>query len=141
MIADSELESDAIEGDYPAATGAVASDDVRSGVETVDGDPIGETAFPVGGDVPGRRLASTASNPGGGSPPGAADEAAGPGWVIVLSTPLDDVEANVALIRRQTLIAGGIALVAALIAAFLVAGYHTRRLRRLEAGGRAGRAG
>ena len=69
VIADSELESDAIEGDYPAATGAVASNDVRSGVETVDGDPVGETAFPVSGDVPGRRLASTASNPGGGSPP------------------------------------------------------------------------
>ena len=132
VIADSELESDAIEGDYPAATGAVASNDVRSGVETVDGDPVGETAFPVSGDVPGRRLASTASNPGGGSPPGGTDEAAGPGWVIVLSTPLDDVEANVALIRRQTLIAGGIALVASLIAAFIVAGYHTRRLRRLE---------
>ena len=53
MIADSELESDAIDGDYPAATGAAASGDVRSGVETVDGGPIGETAFPVEGDVPG----------------------------------------------------------------------------------------
>jgi signal transduction histidine kinase len=131
VIADSELESDAIEGDYPAATGAVASGDVRSGVETVDGDPVGETAFPVSGDVPGRKPASDPSNPGGGSAAGAAADA-GPGWVIVLSTPLDDVEANVALIRRQTLIAGGIALVASLIAAFVVAGYHTRRLRRLE---------
>ena len=34
------------------------------------------------------------------------------GWVIVLSTPLEDVEDNVALIRRQTLIAGAIALAA-----------------------------
>ena len=117
VIADSELESDAIEGDYPAATGAAASGDVRSGVETVEGSTVGETAFPVDGDLPG-----------GGQ--GRAE--AGPGWVIVLSTPLDDVEANVALIRRQTLIAGGIALAASLLAAFLVAGYHTRRLRRLE---------
>ncbi len=122
VIADSELESDAIEGNYPAATGAAASGDVRSGVETVNGSPVGETAFPVAGDVPG------------GKGPAAEDPAAtaGPGWVIVLSTPLDDVEANVALIRRQTLIAGGIALAASLLAAFVVAGYHTRRLRRLE---------
>ncbi len=124
VIADSELESDAIEGDYPAATGAATSGDVRSGVETVDGGPVGETAFPVEGQVPGGE--------GQGGSGTAADAAAGPGWVIVLSTPLDDVEANVALIRRQTLIAGGIALAAALLAAFVVAGYHTRRLRRLE---------
>jgi len=52
--------------------------------------------------------------------------------VIVLSTPLDDVEANVALIRRQTLIAGGIALAASLLAAFIAAGYHARRICRLE---------
>ena len=52
--------------------------------------------------------------------------------MIVLSTPLDDVEANVALIRRQTLIAGGIALAASLLAAFIAAGYHARRISRLE---------
>ena len=52
--------------------------------------------------------------------------------MIVLSTPLDDVSDNVALIKRQTLIAGAIALTAALIAAYLAAGYHARRLRRLE---------
>jgi signal transduction histidine kinase len=122
VIADSELESDAIDGDYPAAAGAASSGDVRSGVETVDGSPIGETAFPVEGEAPG----------GANGAGAASDAAAGPGWVIVLSTPLDDVEANVVLIRRQTLIAGGIALAASLLAAFVVAGYHTRRLRRLE---------
>jgi signal transduction histidine kinase len=120
VIADSELEAEEIEGDYSAATGAVSSGDVRSGVETVEGNRIGETVFPVEGDVPGR------------ADSGQGASAAGPGWVIVLSTPLDDVEANVALVRRQTLIAGGIALVAALLAAFVVAGYHARRLRRLE---------
>lgn len=136
VIADSELESDAIDGDYPAATGAAASGDVRSGVETVDGDPIGETAFPVEGDVPGGKGGGAGKGAGGSNAGNAGDAAAqataGPGWVIVLSTPLDDVEANVALIRRQTLIAGGIALAAALLAAFVVAGYHARRLRRLE---------
>ena len=65
-------------------------------------------------------------------PEGARPRSGGAEWVIVLSTPLDDVADNVALIRRQTLIAGGIALTAALIAACLAAGYHARRLRRLE---------
>jgi two-component system OmpR family sensor kinase len=118
VIADSELESDALDPEYPAATGAASANDVRSAIETVGDSRIGEAAFPVSGDAPG---------PGGGDVgPGT------PGWVIVLSTPLDEVEANVALVRRQTLIAGGIALAAALIAAFIVAGYHARRICRLE---------
>ena len=110
VIADSELESDAIDAAYPAAVGAALSGSARSGIETVRGRRIGETAIPV---------------PEGTSGPG-------PGWVIVLSTPLDDVAANVSLIRRQTLIAGAIALLAALIAAYLAASYHAGRLRRLE---------
>ncbi|HET6831424.1 MAG TPA: HAMP domain-containing sensor histidine kinase [Solirubrobacterales bacterium] len=121
VIADSELESEALDPDYPAASGAAAANEVRSATETVGGSRIGEAAFPVGGAIPGGE--------GGG---GAAASAA-PGWVIVLSTPLDDVEANVALIRDRTLTAGGIALVLSLIAAYIAAGYHARRLRRLEA--------
>jgi signal transduction histidine kinase len=50
----------------------------------------------------------------------------------VLSSPLDDVEDNVALIRRQILIAGGIALAAASLAGFWAAGAVSRRLRRLR---------
>jgi len=117
VIADSELETDALDPEYPAASGAAAADAVHSGVETVGGSRIGETAFPVAGDAPGSR---------GVAGPGS------PGWVIVLSTPLDEVAANVATIRRQTLIAGGIALAASLLAAFIAAGYHARRICRLE---------
>ena len=112
VIADSELESEALEASYPAAAGAAVSGEPRSGVETVRGRRTGETAFPV--------------------PEGETTAEGGPGWVIVLSTPLDDVSDNVDLIRRQTLIAGGIALLFALIAAYLAASYHARRLRRLE---------
>ena len=112
VIADSELESDALDAAYPAAEAAVSSNSVRSGIETVRGRRIGETAFPIAGGLE--------------PDPDAA------GWIIVLSTPLDDVEDNVALIRRQTLIAGAIALVAALLASYLAAGYHARRLSRLE---------
>ncbi|MCL4288476.1 MAG: HAMP domain-containing histidine kinase, partial [Thermoleophilia bacterium] len=123
VIADSELESEALDPEYPAATGAAATNDVHSEIETVGGKRIGEAAFPVGGALPGR------DRPGGD---GAAAGDEGPGWVIVLSAPLDDVEANVALVRRQTLIAGGIALALSLLAAYIAAGYHARRLRRLE---------
>lgn len=123
VIADSDLESEALDPEYPAAAGAAAANDVRSEVETVGGSRIGEAAFPVGGAVPGRdRAGAGRARAGGGEP----------GWVIVLSAPLDDVEANVALVRRRTLIAGGIALALSLLAAYVAAGYHARRLRRLE---------
>lgn len=111
VITDSELESEAIDHAFPAATGAAISGAVRSGIETVRGRRIGETAFPI-------QVGSGAESP--------------PEWIVVLSVPLDDVGDNVALIRRQTLIAGAIALVAALLLASVAAGAHARRLRRLE---------
>jgi signal transduction histidine kinase len=52
--------------------------------------------------------------------------------VVVLSTPLADVDDTVALIRRQILIAGAIALLAALAAGWLAARAHAKRLGRLE---------
>ena len=58
VIADSELESEALDPEYPAASGAAASDDVRSGIETVGGSRIGETAFPVPVDARGRAAAA-----------------------------------------------------------------------------------
>lgn len=108
VIADSELESEALDAAYPAAVDAAAAAEPRSGVESVRGRRIAESAFPV---------------PEGEGPPE---------WVIVLSTPLDDVADNVALIRRQTLIAGAIALLAALVAAYVAASLHARRLQELE---------
>src|SRR3954451_2955700 len=55
-----------------------------------------------------------------------------PTWVVVFSEPLDEVESNVALIKRQILIAGGIALLLALVAGYLAARALSRRLGRLE---------
>jgi len=107
VISDSELEVDSLAPEYRPAVGAVASGEVRSGVETVRGRPIGQTAVPISLD-------------------------AQPVWVAVLSTPLEDVEDNVGLIRRQILISGGIALLAALLAGWLAARAHSERLRRLE---------
>jgi len=107
VVADSERERTAVVPDYPAATSATAGRRTASAVEGVGGARLGQTAVPL---------------PEGGQPR----------WVAVFSTGLGDVDDNVALIRRQILIAGGIALVAALGAGYLVAGAHARRLRRLE---------
>jgi two-component system OmpR family sensor kinase len=108
VVGDSELEQSATLGGYPAAATAVASP--------------GRTASAVD-RVAGREVAETAV---------ALSDRSGPKWVVVLSTDLADVDDSVALIRRQIVIAGLIALLAALAAGWLVAGIHARRLRRLE---------
>ncbi len=107
VIADSELERTAVLPSYPAAVTAVAGGSSASAVESVAGERLGETAI---------ELAVAGS----------------PQWVVVLSVPLEDVDDNVALIRRQILIAGLIALLFALGAGWLVARAHSARLRRLE---------
>jgi signal transduction histidine kinase len=107
VIADSELERTAVLPTYPAAVSAVAGGSSASAVESVAGERLGETAI---------ELAVAGS----------------PQWVVVLSVSLEDVDDNVALIRRQILIAGLIALLFALGAGWLVARAHSARLRRLE---------
>ncbi|HLM31883.1 MAG TPA: HAMP domain-containing sensor histidine kinase [Solirubrobacterales bacterium] len=107
VVADSELERTAVLADYPAAAGAALIGPTASAIESVDGERLGETAVALPRE--GR-----------------------PRWVAVFSTDLGDVQDNVALIRRQILIAGAIALLAALCAGWLVARAHARRLRRLE---------
>jgi signal transduction histidine kinase len=108
VVGDSELERTAVVPEYPAAEAAAdAPRQAASAVEQIGSERIGESAVALasGGD---------------------------PVWVAVFSTDLADVDDNVALIRRQILIAGLIALLAALAAGWLVARAHARRLRRLE---------
>jgi signal transduction histidine kinase len=52
--------------------------------------------------------------------------------VAVFADTLDEVEGNVALIRRQILLSGGIALAVALLAGYLVARALSQRVGRLE---------
>jgi two-component system OmpR family sensor kinase len=61
--------------------------------------------------------------------------------VAVYADALADVEANVALIRRQILISGGAALVIALLAGYLVARALSLRVKRLEQAARKVAAG
>jgi signal transduction histidine kinase len=107
VIADSQGESTAIQGDYHSADAAAAEGRVTSGVETVAGNRVGTSSVPI-------------------------DAAGQTEWVAVLSSPLAEVDDNVALIRRQILIAGAIALVGASLAGFWAAGAASRRLRRLR---------
>ena len=107
VVADSELERTALAPGYPAAAAALINSSPASAVEGVGDERLGQTAVPLLDDGQ-------------------------PTWIAVFSAGLADVDDNVALIRRQILIAGAIALLAALGAGYLVAGAHARRLRRLE---------
>jgi two-component system, OmpR family, sensor kinase len=108
VLGDSALGRNAIPPDSPAAVAAVESARVGSDVEFLDGERTGEAAVPL--------LAGGKAR-----------------WVAVLSASLEDVDAEVALIRRRLLIAAAIALAGALAAGWVAARAHTRRLRRLEA--------
>jgi two-component system, OmpR family, sensor kinase len=107
VIADSEAEPTAILPSYDPAVRALATDRPANGVEHVAGQRVGESAVPI-------------------------TDGGAPQWVSVLSSPLDEVRDNVALIKRQILIAGGIALAMALLAGFYAARALSRRLGRLR---------
>ena len=107
VVDDSQLDSTAILPRYGAAIAAVAEGETRVGVERVAGVRTGEVAIPISHRGQTR-------------------------WVAVFSSSLAEVEDNVVLIRRQILIAGGIALAAALLAGFFAARATSQRLRRLE---------
>jgi two-component system OmpR family sensor kinase len=92
---------------FPVALAAAASGKVATGSEAGDTGRVAEAGVPIRykGNV---------------------------GTVVVFSDPLTDVEQNVALIRRRILTAGGIALLAALVAGYVVATMLSRRVKRLE---------
>ena len=108
VVGDSQDDRAATAASYPGAASAASSGQQTSAVERVDGSRIGETAIP--GVVNGETR-----------------------WVTVLSVDLSDVEETVSVVRRQILIAGGIAILMALAAGWFAARAHSRRLRRLEA--------
>jgi signal transduction histidine kinase len=107
VVADSQGEPSATQGSYLTAEVASEEDRVSTGVETVAGERVGASAIPVASE-------------------------AGTSWVAVLSSSLDDVDDNVALIRRQILIAGAIALAGAALAGWWAAAAVSRRLQRLR---------
>jgi two-component system, OmpR family, sensor kinase len=105
VVSDSQPEREPFGSGFEVASRAIAGG-TAAGVEALAGERAVEVAVPL--------------------------PASDPVWVAVFSSPLEEVEDNVALIRRQILIAGAIALVLALIAGFYAARAISRRLGRLE---------
>lgn len=111
---DSNLQTDIGDLEFPAAQQAIASGRPATTTEAAADGRIVEAALPLffrDGENEGRRVL---------------------GSVLVYSTALGDVEANVALVRERILVAGLLALAAAVLAGFLVAQSLGRRVGRLE---------
>jgi signal transduction histidine kinase len=106
-ISDSTAEIKLEQLNFQSALDAARSGRVTTGSEATRGGRLGEAARPLFFNGKAAR-------------------------VVVYSTPLNDVESNVSLIRRQVAIAGGLALVFSVLAGFVVARALSRRIKRLE---------
>ncbi len=107
LIADSTARPDAGGASFPVAFEAAGIERPISGTESTGMGRLAEAARPL---LFGGRVAR----------------------VVVFSSPLGDVQSNVALIRRQIAIAGGIALFFALLAGYAASRALSRRVKRLE---------
>ncbi len=107
VIADSRSIRTATRSKYEVVGKAIALDRPTKGTEQVDGEKFAQVARPISFEntVP---------------------------WVVVFSNDLADVSDSVALISRDILVAGGLALLVALIAGYLVARAIARRAKLLE---------
>jgi two-component system, OmpR family, sensor kinase len=105
VISDSQMEPGPVAARYQIAAKAVDGQ-TRAGTEVISGVRSAEVAVPL--------------------------PASHPVWIAVFSETLGEVSDNVALIRRQILIAGAIALALSLLAGFWAARAISRRLRRLD---------
>jgi len=116
LISDSTAEVDISDLSFDVALNAAREGRLVTGTEAGGGGRIGEAARPM---FFGDRVAR----------------------VVVYSAPLSDVADNVAIVRRQVLIAGGLGLLVALLAGLLIARALARRIARLERGARQVAAG
>jgi two-component system, OmpR family, sensor kinase len=106
-LADSSNPSAAARLGFPVAHRAVATATLRTGTERAAGGTVAEAAYPV--IYQGRVVR-----------------------VIVYSDPVSDIVRNVSTVRHEILVAGGIALLLALIGGYVVARALARRVKRLE---------
>jgi signal transduction histidine kinase len=113
---DSQPEADTDEARFPVADEALRSRKLAKGTEPTTRGRLAEVAIPL---FTGREVAK----------------------VAVFSDDLEAVGANVAFIRRRLLLFGGMALVIAAAAGYLVALALSRRVRRLELAARQVAAG
>jgi len=94
---------------FPVADVAARTGRTQTATESTDQAELGEAAVPI-------RDQGTVSR------------------VAVFSTPLSDVQGNVATIRRQILVAGALGLLVAFVGGFLVSRSIARRVKALEQG-------
>jgi two-component system, OmpR family, sensor kinase len=92
---------------YPVATRAARSGNRTKGTESTVSGEVAEAAYPV--TYQGRVVR-----------------------VIVYSDPVSDVERSVTIVRHEILVAGGIALLLAMVGGYLVARALAARVKRLE---------
>ncbi len=105
VIVDSQSRSSPVAARFDVAAKA-ADGQTRAGTEVISGSRSAEVALPL--------------------------PAGHPVWIAVFSQTLGEVSDNVALIKRQILIAGTIALALSLLAGFWAARAISRRLSRLD---------
>jgi two-component system OmpR family sensor kinase len=106
-LSDSTTHVDLSDLDFQVADEALLTKKVATGSESSNDGPLGQAARPLFFD---KQLTH----------------------VLVFSAPFDDVEGTVALVRRQVIVAGLIALAFAMIAGWFVARALSRRVKRLE---------
>jgi signal transduction histidine kinase len=106
-LADSTNPSAAQALGFPVAHAAVAAGQLRTGTERTADGTVAEAALPV--TYLGRVVR-----------------------VIVYSDPVSDIVLGVATVRHEIIVAGGIALLLALVGGYLVARALARRVKRLE---------
>ncbi len=109
-VSDSTGETDIQDLQFAIAPDTARARRSQTGGESSDEGPLGQAAVPL------------------------LDDQGDVTHVLVYSAPLSDVDDNVALIRRQILTAGGLALALSLIAGLLVSTPLTRRVSQLEQG-------
>jgi two-component system, OmpR family, sensor kinase len=113
VASDSTARTDVADLQFDVALEAARTGRPASDTEAGDAGRVAEAAVPLRLRPPGSRRS-------------------GVFYVAVFSTPLEDVDATVGLIRRRVLVAGSIALVAALLAGILAARAFSRRIRRMD---------
>ena len=109
IFSDSTTEVRITDLGFAVAERAARTGRAASGVQSFEDSELGQVALPIRDDGLVSRVA-------------------------VFSTPMSDVEGNVALIRRQIVVAAALGLLLALVAGFAVARRIARRVRALEQG-------
>jgi signal transduction histidine kinase len=122
LASDSTARTDLADLQFDVALDAARTGRMQAGTEAGEAGRVAEAALPLWLRPPGARRS-------------------GVFYVVVFSSPVEDVDATVALIRRRVLVAGAIALAAALLAGILAARAFSRRLRRVERAARRVAAG